>query len=101
MSIDFYAATSSRIGEAVALFYTQRMSQGFLVFHADDLRQFVTAVVGPVAPGSADRVLRDMRQSGEVNYTVLDRKNSQYKLLPLDPKTAPAAAAFGTLAAAA
>jgi len=51
-------------------------------FHAEDLSTFVTDQVGKCAPGSADRVLRDLRQTGHLNYEVLDRANSRYRFLP-------------------
>ena len=47
-------------------------------FHADDLRKHVTATVGNVAPGSSDRILRDLRQRGVIEYTVISRKDSFY-----------------------
>ena len=53
-------------------------------FHCDTLRQYVSAQVGGyVAPGSADRILRMLRQKGSVNYTVVSRRHSLYKALPM------------------
>ncbi len=49
-------------------------------FHADQLRAFVTERVGTVAPGSADRVLRAMRQRGLVSYEVVNRAKSLYRV---------------------
>ncbi len=50
-------------------------------FHADQLMAFVTERVGTVAPGSADRVLRSMRQRGLVSYEVVNRASSLYRIL--------------------
>lgn len=75
-------SVSARIGQAIQLFYDSRMTGGMPFFRADDLRVFVEAAVGKSAPGSADRILRDMRQAGKLNYEVTDRGQSLYKLLP-------------------
>ena len=32
----------------------------------------------PSAPASADRILRDLRQRGEIDYVVVDRSKSTY-----------------------
>ena len=48
-------------------------------FHASDLRRFVNTDVG-CAPSSADRVLRNLRQMGVVDYTVVNRAQSLYKI---------------------
>lgn len=47
-------------------------------FHADDLRKYVADRV-PVAPGSPDRVMRELRRTGEVSYTVVNRSKSLYR----------------------
>lgn len=67
-----------RIGDAIIAF--MRSAEAF---HADELRASVIATVGVIAPGSADRVLRDLRQRGLVNYRVLNRRQSLYERVPL------------------
>ena len=52
-------------------------------FHADDLRAYVESEVGACAPGSADRIMRDLRQKQVINYVLLSRRGSLYKSLPL------------------
>jgi hypothetical protein len=54
-------------------------------FTADDLRRYVYARVSNTAPGSPDRILRDLRQRGLLDYEVLSRKNSTYRLLGVVP----------------
>jgi hypothetical protein len=55
------------------------------MFHADDLRRFVGLVIdSKSAPASADRILRDLRKKGLVNYRVVNRHQSLYEVLPLD-----------------
>lgn len=71
------------VANAIQLFYDNRIKGGMPFFRADDLRVFVEAATGKTAPASADRILRDMRQDGKINYEVTDRAKSLYKLLPL------------------
>jgi len=53
-------------------------------FHMEDLRKFVEqGVGGKIAPDSPGRILRQLRQEGELNYEVLSRHESLYKILPV------------------
>lgn len=75
----------SRIGRAIIAFLSSRTS-----FRADELRQYVASQAGvALAPGSSDRVLRDLRQSGLINYRVLSRRQSLYEVLPAASAPAP------------
>lgn len=76
-------AVGSRIGEAIQLFYDNRMAANMPHFRAEHLRVFVETVVGKSAPGSADRILRDMRQAGKLNYKIINRSKSEYMFLPV------------------
>lgn len=49
-------------------------------FTADDLRRFVAARVPSTAPGSPDRILRDLRQQRQIDYEVVSRSGSIYRL---------------------
>ncbi|MCX8512645.1 MAG: hypothetical protein ORN83_12890 [Chthoniobacteraceae bacterium] len=64
-----------RIGKAIIEFCSMQKK-----FHADDLRKHVSKNVGKVAPGSADRILRDLRSRGVLNYRVLSRRASLYEV---------------------
>jgi hypothetical protein len=66
---------SSRIGTALVEFCRAHRGE---TFHADDMRRHVTRTVGAVAPASADRILRDLRQRGVVDYVVVSRSGSLY-----------------------
>jgi hypothetical protein len=66
---------TGKIGPAVLTFLRQRGVGG--TFHASDLHKFVGS---SVAPASADRILRDLRKSGECNYDVLNRRQSHYRV---------------------
>ena len=64
-----------RIGRAIVDFCSTQKK-----FHADDLRKHVSKNVGKVAPGSADRILRDLRRRGVLNYRELSRRASLYEV---------------------
>lgn len=66
---------SSRIASALIHFCRKHVGR---TFHADELRRYVTTQIGDVAPASADRVLRDLRQRGIVDYDVISRRESLY-----------------------
>lgn len=78
----FLDSVASRIAEAILDFCTQRTGREF---HADDLRRHVTTTVGACAPGSADRVLRDLRQKGAVDYQCVSRAASLYRVQSVNP----------------
>lgn len=48
-------------------------------FHMTELTEYVRRLV-PTAPDSAGRILRDMRQAKELNYSVVDRRKSLYQI---------------------
>lgn len=77
---------SARIGAAIFDFYAWHVQAGELEFHAEDMRRWVIRSVGMVAPGSPDRVMRDLRQSGAINYQVLDRASSLYRIETEPPR---------------
>lgn len=71
----FLASTANRISGAIIAFCRNHERAEFF---ADDLRNYVREQVGYCAPGSADRVLRDLRKRGLVMYRCIDRGNSRY-----------------------
>jgi hypothetical protein len=76
---------SQRIAPAVLAFC---QSIGLKEFFADDLRRYVRRMVGEVAPGSPDRVLRDLRRKGMIDYRVVSRSESLYQMLRVGPRPA-------------
>jgi hypothetical protein len=68
-------SVSSRIAGAILDF--MRLHDG-LNFFADDLRKHVTAKCGIIAPDSAGRVMRDLRDRGLIEYQVKNRSQSLY-----------------------
>lgn len=73
---------TSRIGSAIVEFCAARVGQ---TFHADELRAHVTRACGVVAPGSADRVLRQLRLTNRIRYVVLSRRESLYRVEGVTP----------------
>jgi hypothetical protein len=78
---------SLRISASILAFYQERGLESF--FRADDLREWVSQEVGPIAPGSADRIMRDLRQKRLINYKVVSRSESLYQIKPIRPERPP------------
>ncbi len=72
---------SSRSREAVLRFFLTRVYNKRLDFRMQDLQKFVVKQVGYVAPDSPSRVMRMLRKGGSLNYEVLNRAGSQYRVL--------------------
>jgi hypothetical protein len=71
---------TARIGGTILKWWRERIQYGWLDFHVEELREYVTQSVGEVAPGSPDRVMRDLRQKGVIHYKVLARAESLYQI---------------------
>jgi hypothetical protein len=69
----------SRIGCSVFEFCRGVYGSTLKTFHAGDLHEAV-AGDAQIAPASADRILRALRQKGVINYRVLSRKESLYEV---------------------
>jgi hypothetical protein len=67
---------TGNIGQAIESFFGEL--QDGQEFHAGDLHMYVHERCGG-APASADRVMRSMRQLGQVSYEVVSRSNSLYR----------------------
>jgi hypothetical protein len=74
---DCLESVSSRIAKHVLQFATTYCG---LTFHSSQLHQFVAARVDRVSPGSADRILRDLKQKGALTYKCIDRARSLYRM---------------------
>ena len=73
---------SKRIGHLVAAFLRKRLESGKPDFFMRELVTFVQKSDFAVAPDSASRILRDLRQRSVVNYELLSRSASHYRALP-------------------
>lgn len=71
------------MAQVITAFITSRSGQEF---HASEIRNACALALGftNVAPGSPDRVMRDLRQRNRINYELLNRAKSLYRALPLD-----------------
>lgn len=49
-------------------------------FRVDELRMFINAKFPSVAPDSAGRIMRDLRERGEIDYDVINRRQSLYRI---------------------
>jgi hypothetical protein len=77
---------ASTTSEAILSFIKARLAdtENNGAFTADQLRFYVNnSVQGGVSPSSADRVLRSLRQTGKLDYVVLNRGRSLYRAMPL------------------
>lgn len=76
-------ADISRVNNAIAK-HIEKFLGTHKEFHVEELRKYVfDNVNGYVAPASPDRILRDLRQKGHVNYVVVSRSQSLYRSLPV------------------
>ena len=76
----------SRIGSLI-LEFCRLTRRRFVVstFHMEDLREFVEqGVEGKIAPDSPGRILRQLRQQRLLNYRVISRSKSLYRVVPVE-----------------
>ena len=78
---------TARIGSAIQRFFLIKGEGGNREFFVEDLRRYVISEVGIIAPASPDRIMRNLRQKGIINYTVLSRSESYYRIEPWTQKT--------------
>lgn len=75
------ARVCGKIGAAIIQFCRLRLASGNVEFHADQLRRYVADHLAiDTAPASADRILRELRRVGKVRYSVVNRRQSLYRL---------------------
>lgn len=80
MSNDPYLRkTSARVTPAILEFCKERVNK---TFYAEDLRRFVN-VRTRCAPASVTRILQDLKQRGLVDYEVVSRSQSLYRVIGL------------------
>ena len=69
---------TGRLAESIELFFTALQTGE--TFHAEQLHEFVTNRLGKFqSPESATRVMRSMRQAGQINYELVNRRKSLYR----------------------
>ena len=75
------ARVSAKISPIIATFFHERGVGS--EFHVDDLRRYVARRYAVVAPDSAGRIMRDMRTRHWVDYEVVNRRASLYRITSL------------------
>ena len=84
MSDDGQGENLERVSEKIARhivdFTRARLSRREPEFHMCDLVEHVQGQVPETAPDSASRILRDLRQRCVIDYIVVSRKNSHYRI---------------------
>lgn len=75
------------LASSILRFCRARLATGRAEFFATELREFCDGA-HQSAPGSPDRVLRALRRDGILDYVVVSRKDSLYKLLRVAPTQA-------------
>lgn len=71
-----------KLGEAIQRFVSERVTATNPEFTSKELHTYVGAyAVG--SESSIDRVMRNLKQQGKINYTLVSRNQSLYRALPL------------------
>lgn len=75
-----------KIGHRIVTFCQVRLALGEPRFFMQDLVDYVQDGFAPasVAPDSTSRILRQLRLRGVIDYEVVSRRDSHYRLLPLE-----------------
>ena len=66
----------ARIASVIMAFHEVKWGQEF---HVEDLRRYVRGQVPGIAPDSPGRILRELRLRGELDYVVVNRRQSLYR----------------------
>lgn len=74
------ARVTSAIGGAVLAFCRAALRTGG-EFHGDDLRVWIGHQGIQCAPASPDRILRALRRAGQLDYEVVNRHESRYRVI--------------------
>lgn len=70
---------SNNIRGHILAFGKERLAAGQPQFFMQDLHEYIRRNAS-VAPASPDRILRQLRKDGEINYRVVSRSASHYEL---------------------
>jgi len=71
-------------GRIAPLILAFKAEVGDAEFHAEDLRRYVLLRAPEMAPASPDRILRELRQDGLLDYDVTNRRKSLYQFIEGD-----------------
>jgi protein-L-isoaspartate O-methyltransferase len=73
----------NNIADLVEAFVKARWEFGTTRFYIKELHAYIAART-EIAPASPDRILRQLRRDGKINYVVTDRRASCYQLTETD-----------------
>jgi hypothetical protein len=73
---------SHKIADAVLFWCQWRLATSNPDFRMADLQAYVCEQIAGVSPDSPSRILRMLRRSGRINYVVVSRSQSLYRLTP-------------------
>ena len=71
---------SVRMARHILDFFEERIQKHQRIFHGEDLREYVERKV-QCAPGSPDRIMRDLKKAGKLDYQVTSRQGSEYLIM--------------------
>ena len=74
---------AAKVSQAVEAFFRLYGIDG--KFHGEDLEDYVDACGIKCRAESVQRIMRDLRQEGAINYRCRSRAESLYQILPLEP----------------
>ena len=75
--------SAKKVASIIEKFYMNSLKNGNPEFFAEELRELVASMINKLAPGTTDRILRQLRQQNVINYVVLNRAQSLYKFIPV------------------
>lgn len=88
MNMDTHGENLERVGmnlrTAIYQFLEAKIEHGQPTFYADEITKYVQRAKFS-APGSALRILRDEKRKGNLEYTLLSRSQSHYRIDSLHP----------------
>ncbi len=77
----------SKIERVVIEFLDQLIEDGFSDFRIENVRAYVESCGVTVAPDSPGRILRMLRREGVVDYWIVNRSESLYRIVSVNGRT--------------
>lgn len=82
-----FSRVADKIGAIILRFFSSRLAQGLPEFRAEQLHAYVSRE-HKTAPDSANRIMRSLRQGLAVDYLVVSRRESRYRILSVGQRVA-------------
>ena len=71
------ARVRDKVKSTVIRFARSRLGK---TYNASDLLRYCRVLQPEIAPDSPSRIMRDLRRAGVIDYTLISRQNSQYRV---------------------